>query len=81
MRYHEPNIGLAAVKVLEAAGYEVTLAKGRKCCGRPAFSQGNLDEAARLGKHNLDLLMESGDTPILFWSPRAIRCSPKIIAN
>ncbi|MDB6024098.1 MAG: linked oxidase domain protein, partial [Verrucomicrobiales bacterium] len=69
VRYHEPNIGMAAVKVLEAAGFEVTLATGRKCCGRPAFSQGNLNEAARLGKHNLDLLKESGETPILFLEP------------
>ena len=59
VRYHEPQIGMAAVKVLEAAGFEVVLPKLRKCCGRPAFSQGNLDEAARLGRHNLALL--SGD--------------------
>jgi hypothetical protein len=34
--------------------------KNRKCCGRPAFSQGNLDAAAKLGKHNVDLLNSSG---------------------
>jgi FAD/FMN-containing dehydrogenase len=56
VRYHEPHIGIAAVAVLEAAGFDVVLARGRKCCGRPAFSQGNLDEAAGLGRHNLDLL-------------------------
>jgi FAD/FMN-containing dehydrogenase/Fe-S oxidoreductase len=55
-RYHEPQIGRAAVAVLEAAGFEVSLLPGRKCCGRPAFSQGNLNEAARLGRHNLALL-------------------------
>ena len=49
VRYYEPHIGMAAVKVLEAAGFEVALAQGRKCCGRPAFSQGNLDEAANAG--------------------------------
>jgi FAD/FMN-containing dehydrogenase/Fe-S oxidoreductase len=69
VRYHEPNIGIAAVKVLEAAGFEVTLASGRKCCGRPAFSQGNLNEAASLGSHNLALLSETGDAPILFLEP------------
>ena len=70
VRYHEPHIGQAAVAVLEAAGFEVVLPHGRKCCGRPAFSQGNLDEAARLGRHNLALLtgLES-DTPILFLEP------------
>ena len=56
VRYHEPNIGRAAVAVLEAAGFEVVLPNHRKCCGRPAFSQGNLDEAAKLGRHNLELL-------------------------
>ena len=48
VRYHEPHIGIAAVKVLEALGFEVSLVKNRRCCGRPAFSQGNLDAAAKL---------------------------------
>src|SRR5947208_796626 len=52
VRYHEPHIGIAAVKVLEALGLQVSLVKNRKCCGRPAFSQGNLDAAAKVGKHN-----------------------------
>src|SRR5206468_3168148 len=70
VRYHEPNIGIAAVKVLEAAGFEVQLARNRRCCGRPAFSQGNLGEAARLGRHNLELLgADRGNTPILFLEP------------
>lgn len=56
VRYHEPHIGIAAVKVLEALGFEVALAKNRRCCGRPAFSQGNLDAAAAVGKHNIALL-------------------------
>jgi FAD/FMN-containing dehydrogenase/Fe-S oxidoreductase len=60
VRYHEPHIGIAAVKVLEALGFEVTLAHDRQCCGRPAFSQGNLDAATRVGKHNVDLLNSSG---------------------
>jgi len=60
VRYHEPHIGIAAVKVLEALGFEVALAKKRRCCGRPAFSQGNLGAAAKLGKHNVDLLNSAG---------------------
>jgi FAD/FMN-containing dehydrogenase/Fe-S oxidoreductase len=68
-RYHEPEIGIAAVTVLEAAGFEVTLLARRKCCGRPAFSQGNLDEAARLGRHNLALLNQGDAVPILFLEP------------
>ncbi len=70
VRYHEPNIGIAAVKVLEYAGFDVVLANGRKCCGRPAFSQGNLDKVKEFGAHNLHLLSAYGDdTPILFLEP------------
>ena len=67
-RYHEPNIGTAAVKVLEAAGCYVTLPQRRKCCGRPAFSVGNLDEAEKLGAHNLALLAND-EAPIIFLEP------------
>jgi FAD/FMN-containing dehydrogenase/Fe-S oxidoreductase len=70
VRYHEPHIGIAAVKVLEALGFNVALVEGRKCCGRPAFSQGNLEAAAAMGRHNLGLLRGSdSDTPILFLEP------------
>ena len=70
VRYHEPHIGIAAVRVLETLGFHVSLVKGRKCCGRPAFSQGNLEAAAAMGQHNLDLLRQSEtDTPILFLEP------------
>ena len=70
VRYYEPKIGASAVAVLEAAGFQVELAHGRKCCGRPAFSQGNLDEAARLGAHNLALLNQDVDgAPIIFLEP------------
>jgi FAD/FMN-containing dehydrogenase/Fe-S oxidoreductase len=71
VRYHEPHIGIAAVKVLEALGFEVVLAKNRRCCGRPAFSQGNLGAAAKLAKHNVGLLslLQNSNTPILFLEP------------
>ena len=69
VRYHEPHIGIAAVKVLEALGFRVSLVKGRKCCGRPAFSQGNLDAAYEMGRHNLELLRGSKSVPILFLEP------------
>ena len=56
--------------MLEAAGFEVVLPKLRQCCGRPAFSQGDLDETARLGRHNLALLNAVQDnTPIIFLEP------------
>jgi Fe-S oxidoreductase len=70
VRYHEPHLGIAAVRVLEAAGFEVALAAGRKCCGRPAFSQGNLDAVRQLGSHNLALLSrDANNAPIIFLEP------------
>src|SRR6185295_16600030 len=48
VRHHEPQIGRAVVSVLEAAGFEVRLVANRHCCGRPAFSQGDLATAAAM---------------------------------
>jgi FAD/FMN-containing dehydrogenase/Fe-S oxidoreductase len=42
--YNTPEIGRAAVEVLERAGYRVVLID-RKCCGRPLISKGMLAEA------------------------------------
>src|SRR5262249_18637748 len=73
VRYHEPHIGIAAVKVLEALGFEVSLVKNRRCCGRPAFSQGNLGAAAKIAKHNISQLStlksQLSTAPILFLEP------------
>jgi len=68
VRYHEPGVGRAAVAVLEAAGFEVVLASGRVCCGRPAASRGLLDKVRRLGLHNLRLLAATRE-PIVFLEP------------
>jgi Fe-S oxidoreductase len=70
VRYHEPQVGRAAVKVLEAVGFEVRLAAGRRCCGRPAFSRGLVGEARRLGTHNVGLLTaHQADLPVVFLEP------------
>jgi FAD/FMN-containing dehydrogenase/Fe-S oxidoreductase len=70
VRYHDPHIGQAAVKVLEAAGFEVTLLRDRVCCGRPAFSQGNLDKVRELGNHNLRVINQTpANIPIIFLEP------------
>jgi len=71
VRYHEPHIGIAAVKVLEALGFEVALVKNRRCCGRPAFSQGNLDASAELANYNVKIVssLQYSNPPILFLEP------------
>jgi FAD/FMN-containing dehydrogenase/Fe-S oxidoreductase len=44
--FTEPGVGIAAVELLEMAGWEVDLV-GDRCCGRAAISKGRLDDAAR----------------------------------
>jgi len=55
MNYNYPEIGVAAVKILEAAGYELILPE-RKCCGRPFLSKGMLEEARACAKYNVEKL-------------------------
>ncbi|MFC1492307.1 heterodisulfide reductase-related iron-sulfur binding cluster, partial [Nitrospinota bacterium] len=50
--FHHPETGRAAVRVLEAAGFEVELAE-MGCCGRPQISKGLLREARDLAGENL----------------------------
>jgi Fe-S oxidoreductase len=53
LTYNEPAIGIAAVRVLEAAGYEIQLVEDRLCCGRPMISKGLLREARQNAAHNI----------------------------
>jgi FAD/FMN-containing dehydrogenase/Fe-S oxidoreductase len=50
--YNCPEIGRAAVELLEAAGYRVVLVD-KKCCGRPMISKGLLDEARQHAAWNV----------------------------
>jgi FAD/FMN-containing dehydrogenase/Fe-S oxidoreductase len=54
--YNNPEVGIASVRVLEAAGYRVELA-GLECCGRPAISKGLLPLARRLAAANVRKLL------------------------
>ncbi|MGH9123703.1 MAG: FAD-binding and (Fe-S)-binding domain-containing protein [Acidimicrobiales bacterium] len=66
-----PEIGLAAVQVLEAAGYEVAVPNRWVCCGRPLYDYGMLGVAARLLRRTLDVLakdIERG-TPVVVLEP------------
>jgi FAD/FMN-containing dehydrogenase/Fe-S oxidoreductase len=56
IEHHDPQIGQAAIKVLEMAGFEAILLEDRVCCGRPAVSKGLLDEALASARHNVQLL-------------------------
>ncbi len=52
----EPEIGIAAVDVLEAAGVHVRVAEGTTASGRAAFSKGFLDLARERVQQNVDVL-------------------------
>lgn len=54
--YNYPHIGMAAVKLLEAAGFEVVVEERRACCGRPMLSKGLIEDARRLAHKNVELL-------------------------
>ena len=55
MNYNYPQVGRAAVEILESAGFQVELANAQ-CCGRPMISHGMLDAAVAQARHNVDLL-------------------------
>ena len=53
--YNQPEIGRAAVGLLEAAGYRVRLVD-KKCCGRPLISKGMLGAARAHAAWNVERL-------------------------
>jgi L-lactate dehydrogenase complex protein LldE len=45
-----PNIGLATVRLLEAAGCRVEVPELQTCCGQPAYNSGDLEDTRRIAK-------------------------------
>ena len=52
----EPEVGEATVRVLRAAGCEVTVSLGQTCCGQPAWNAGHAPEAAKVARTTLAAL-------------------------
>jgi Fe-S oxidoreductase len=71
--YYNPHIGIAGVKVLEAAGLPVTLAPNG-CCGRPLISQGLLAEARAAAESNVDALypLARSGSRFVFFEPSCL---------
>jgi len=69
--YFLPDTAKAAVKVLQAAGFEVRLPKKVLCCGRPLYDWGMLDRAKRLLIEILNALEDEieGQVPIVVLEP------------
>jgi FAD/FMN-containing dehydrogenase/Fe-S oxidoreductase len=73
MNHNYPEIGRAAVKVLEAAGYDVVLVN-KVCCGRPMLSNGLADDAREHARINVERLVSYArrGIPILGCEPSCL---------
>ena len=73
MNYNYPEIGKAAVALLEAAGLKVILSE-TECCGRPMISKGLLDNATANAVINVDRLYAyaEADIPVIGCEPSCL---------
>ncbi|WP_132877943.1 FAD-binding and (Fe-S)-binding domain-containing protein [Tamaricihabitans halophyticus] len=62
--HFSPEVGVAAVRVLEHAGYQVRIPRKRLCCGLTWISTGQLDAAKRILRKSVDSLVEQGGTEV-----------------
>lgn len=71
--YNEPEVGQAAVTVLERAGYAVELAD-LACCGRPMISKGFLKDSRDLIRRQAPKLARrlAGGSPLLGLEPSCL---------
>lgn len=71
--YHEPEVGIAATRVLEALGFSVELID-YQCCGRTLISKGLLKDAKVQAAHNVAQLTPylQRDIPIVGLEPSCI---------
>jgi Fe-S oxidoreductase len=82
-----PEVGRAAVEVLEAAGYEVVLPTGPVCCGLTWISTGQLRVAKRRIKRSLARLAPhlAAGTPIVGLEPSCLavlrRDAPELLPD
>ncbi|MFC0111034.1 FAD-binding and (Fe-S)-binding domain-containing protein [Kibdelosporangium aridum] len=71
--YTEPQIGKAAIELLEAAGWAVRLANGG-CCGRSSLSKGLLDDAKKKAAGLVESLVRDTEpgSPIVGCEPSCV---------
>lgn len=61
----EPEVGVAAVRLLRAAGCEVSFPAGQTCCGQPAWNGGFTADAARVARTTLEALAADGAAAVV----------------
>nr|WP_251060914.1 FAD-binding and (Fe-S)-binding domain-containing protein [Streptomyces sp. ISL-100] len=64
-----PDVGRAAVRVLEAAGLRVAMPPGQLCCGLTYVSTGQLDRARAVMRHTLDGMERAAGLPVVVLEP------------
>jgi FAD/FMN-containing dehydrogenase/Fe-S oxidoreductase len=72
--HFHPQTAIAALEVLETAGFHVVIPSKRLCCGRPLYDFGMLDQAQALWREILDTLrpeIEAG-TPVVGLEPSCV---------
>jgi Fe-S oxidoreductase len=69
--YFLPHTAIAAVEVLESAGYRVEVPQRNLCCGRPLYDYGFLDQAKRNIRNILATLSSqiTAGTPLVCLEP------------
>ena len=60
INYVFPEIGEAAIRVLNRAGYDVSISKDELCCGKPLLSLGETDAAKPIAEKTAAALAGSG---------------------
>ena len=69
--YFHPEIGRAALEVMESAGFQVTVPQAHLCCGRPLYDFGMVDRAKEYLVRIMQTLAAEIDArlPIVFLEP------------
>lgn len=73
VNFYEPQVGLAAIALLERLGFRVETVDS-VCCGRPLISAGRLGQARRRGLEAMKALERSAreERPIIFLEPSCL---------
>jgi FAD/FMN-containing dehydrogenase/Fe-S oxidoreductase len=81
--HFHPQTAIAAVEVLEAAGFQVVVPARSLCCGRPLYDFGMLKTAKKLLRQVLEVLrpeIEAG-TPVVGLEPSCVAVFRDELAN
>jgi len=53
---YRPNVGFAAIRLLEDAGCKVSVPSAQTCCGQPAFNSGETKNAGEIARNTIAAL-------------------------